>query len=282
MVKDIVVVANDIKLYYKGFELALQRDNLDDATHYLKEIQREVNDYLDYLQVKKDRAVVEEAVRKNIKEAIKEHKTHVKKLKRELKRHRFPLSATPDESKVAKKRSKVPTVFPTILKAVQISRANPEKSEESGEPLASIPLEPKAIKTPVVVSNAGEETLMQEDEPEELMEAEAKEPEAGFGAPVKLDVPKTPVASQGTEGEVQIQKADKEKLAKVADVQGSLSLSQWSEILGFRRSSSAHQFLQRMSDKGLVDLQKNMEGVEVRLSNKGKATLETFEVADVK
>jgi hypothetical protein len=37
-----------------------------------------------------------------------------------------------------------------------------------------------------------------------------------------------------------------------------------------------------MSDKGLVDLQKTMEGVEVRLSNKGKTTLETFEVADVK
>lgn len=281
MVKDIVVVANDIKLYYKGFELSLHRDNLDDARHYLKEIQREVNDYLDYLEVKKERAVVEEAVRKNLKEAIKEHKTHVKKLKRELKKHRFPLSATPDESKVAKKRSKVPTVFPTILKAVQISRANPEKSEESGEPLASIPLEPKAIKAPVMVSNAGEEVIIQEDEPEERIEAEAKEPEAGFGAPVKLDVPKVPVA-QTTDGEVQIQKADKEKLAKVADVQGSLSLSQWSEILGFRRSSSAHQFLQRMSDKGLVDLQKTMEGVEVRLSSKGKTMLETFEVADAK
>jgi hypothetical protein len=164
---------------------------------------------------------------------------------------------------------------------VQISRANPEKSEESDEPLASIPPEPKAIKTPVMVSNAGEEVIIQEDEPEDRIEAEAKEPEAGFGAPVKLDVPKVPVA-QATDGEVQIQKADKEKLAKVADVQGSLSLSQWSEILGFRRSSSAHQFLQRMSDKGLVDLQKTMEGVEVRLSSKGKTMLETFEVADAK
>lgn len=37
-----------------------------------------------------------------------------------------------------------------------------------------------------------------------------------------------------------------------------------------------------MSDKGLVDLQKTMEGVEVRLSSKGKAMLEAFEVADVK
>lgn len=279
MVKDIIVVANDIKLYYKGFELALDRDNLDDAIHYLKEIQREINDYLDYMNVKKERAVVEEAVRKNLKEAIKEHKTHVKKLKKELKRHRFRLSDTPDESKTVKKKPKMQTVFPTILKVVQITRANPEKVHEEGEPLASVPVDPSAIKKPVVVSNTGEEMEIQNDEPEEPSgPVEAKESET-IGAPVKLVPEKAPAESPG---EVQIQKGDREKLAKVAEATGCLSLSQWSEILGFRRSSSAHQFLERMSDKGLVDLQNTMEGVEVKLSAKGKVVLESFEVLGIK
>ncbi|NWG37805.1 hypothetical protein [Nitrososphaera sp.] len=256
--------------------MALNRDNLDDAIHYLKEIQREVNDYLDYMQVKKERAAVEEAVRKNLKEALKEHKTHVKKLKRELKKHRFPLSATPDESKTAKKRSKVTTVFPTILKAVQISRSNPEKEPEDGEPLASVPVDPAELRKPVVVSNTGEEMQDQDGEPEEPAgPVEAKESET-IGAPVKMVPEKAPAENPG---EVQIQRADREKLAKVADVTGSLSLSQWSEILGFRRSSSAHQFLERMSEKGLVDLQKSMEGVEVRLNAKGRSALESVEVA---
>jgi len=278
MVKDIVVVANDIKLYYRGFELALDRDNLDDAIHYLKEIQREVNDYLDYMHVKKDRAAVEEAVRKNLKEAIKEHKTHVKKLRRELKKHKFRLSDTPTEPKVAKK-AKMQTVFPTILKAVQISRANPEKKHEEGEPLASVPIDPSALKKPLAVSNTGEEVQVQGDEPEESTgPREAKESE-NLGAPVKPVAEKVPAENAS---EIQIQKGDLEKLAKVAEMTGCLSLSQWSEILGFRRSSSAHQFLERMSDKGLVDLQKTMEGVEVRLNTKGKSALESFEVAGIK
>lgn len=278
MVKDIVVVANDIKLYYKGFEMALDRDNLDDVIHYLKEIQREVNDYLDYMEVKKERASVEEAVRKNLKEAIKEHKTHVKQLKRELKKHKFRLSDAPDQSKTPKKKAKMQTVFPTILKAVQITRANPEKVHDDGEPLASVPIDPSAIKKPVAVSNTGEEMQIQDESEENTGPLEANESET-IGAPVKLVAEKIPAENPG---EVQIQKGDREKLAKVADVSGCLSLSQWSEILGFRRSSSAHQFLERMSDKGLVDLQKSMEGVEVRLSTKGKNALESFEVAGIK
>lgn len=278
MVKDIVVVANDIKLYYKGFEMALDRDNLDDVIHYLKEIQREVNDYLDYMEVKKERASVEEAVRKNLKEALKEHKTQVKTLKRELKKHKFRLSDAPDQSKMPKKKAKMQTVFPTILKAVQITRANPEKVHEEGEPLASVPIDPSAIKKPVAVSNTGEEVHIQDESEENTGPTEPRESET-IGAPVKLVAEKILAENSG---EIQIQKGDREKLAKVADVSGCLSLSQWSEILGFRRSSSAHQFHERMSDKGFVDLQKSMEGVEVRLSTKGKIALESFEVAGIK
>ncbi len=281
MVKDIIVVANDIKLYYRGFELSLERDNLDDAIHYLQQIQREVNEYLGYLGEKKKRAVKEVAIRQNLKAQIKEHKTHVKKLKRELKKHKFPLSETPDESKTARKPLKIPAVFPTILKAVQITRADPEKAAEEEERKGSPKiLVEEDIKIPLVVSNVGEEVEPEEPErPTKTVEV-LSEGQDIAGAPIQYKPGKAPIAAPGME--VHLQKADREKLAKVAGVSDTLSLSQWSELLGFRRSSSAHVFLQRMSDKGLVELQNTLEGVSVRLSSKGKIALEDVEVADIK
>ena len=44
MVKDIQVVANDLKLYFKGFDVALDSNNIDDAIRYLRDIRRELND----------------------------------------------------------------------------------------------------------------------------------------------------------------------------------------------------------------------------------------------
>lgn len=280
MVKDIIVVANDIKLYYRGFELSLERDNLNDAIHYLQQIQREVNEYLGYLDEKKKRAVKEEAIRKNLKQSLKEHKTHVKKLKRELKKHKYPLSETPDESKTARKSAKVPSVFPTILKAVQITRADPEKvADEEQKKLQGILANLDAAKVPLILSNAGQE--VNQDEPEEPVKTVVvlSEPPDKSGAPIRYNVAKAPIAASGTE--VHLQKADREKLVKVAEVNECMSLSQWSELLGFRRSSSAHTFLQRMSDKGLVDLQNTLEGVSVRLNNKGKRAIDSFEMADI-
>lgn len=280
MVKDIIMVANDIKLYYRGFELALERDNLDDAIHYLNEIQREVNEYLGYLNEKKKRAVKKQAIRKNLKESLKEHRTHVKKLKRELKKHKYPLSQTPDESKVSRKLVKIPAAFPTILKDVQITRADPEKvSEEERKGSPKILADTAAAKIPVMVSNIGEE--VREDKPKEPTKTVAVLSESHdiSGAPIQYKARKSPAAP---ENEVHIQKADREKLAKVAEVNECLSLPRWSELLGFRRSSSAHTFLQRMSDKGLVELQNTLEGVSVRLSSRGKNALNAFEVTDIK
>lgn len=281
MVKDIIVVANDIKLYYRGFELSLERDHLDDAIHYLQQIQREVNEYLGYLSEKKKRAVKEEAVRQNLKAQLNEHKTHVKKLKRELKKHRFPLSQTPDESKNARKPIRIPAVFPTILKAVQITRADPEKmaEEEEQKGAPAIAAKPEVERIPVVVSNEGEEV---QDEPKETIKTVSvlTDGQDNSGAPIQYKAGRPPITAPGSE--VHLQKADREKLAKVAEVNDTLSLSQWSELLGFRRSSSAHVFLQRMSDKGLVELQNTLEGVSVRLSTKGKSALDSVEVADIK
>lgn len=281
MVKDIIVVANDIKLYYRGFELSLERDHLDDAIHYLQQIQREVNEYLGYLSEKKKRAVKEVAVRQNLKAQLKEHKDHVKKLKRELKKHKFPLSETPDESKTARKPMRIPAVFPTILKAVQITRADPEKAAEDEEQKGApkISAKPEAEKIPVVVSNFGEEIQPEEPEAIKTVEVLTDGPDAA-GAPIQYKPGTAPIAAPGME--VHLQKADREKLEKVAGVSDTLSLSQWSELLGFRRSSSAHVFLQRMSDKGLVDLQNTLEGVSVRLSDKGRIALDQVEVADIK
>lgn len=85
MSKDLEHVANDLKVYYKGFEVALGRGDVNDAIRYLKDMRRELNDNLDYLESMKEGATIKEVLRKNLQESLEEYKARVKQLEEELK-----------------------------------------------------------------------------------------------------------------------------------------------------------------------------------------------------
>lgn len=87
MVKDIQLVANDLKLYFRGFEVALNKSNIDDSIRYLKDIRRELNDNLDYLQAKQEASEVQDVLKRILKESLGDYKKRIKRIEKELKRH---------------------------------------------------------------------------------------------------------------------------------------------------------------------------------------------------
>lgn len=86
MAKEIEVVANDLKLYFKGFEVALADSNIDDAVRYLKDIRRELNDNLDYLQAKKEAAAIQAVLKQNLRESLADYNERIKLIEAELKK----------------------------------------------------------------------------------------------------------------------------------------------------------------------------------------------------
>ncbi|HEX9678655.1 hypothetical protein [Nitrososphaera sp.] len=87
MVKDIQLVANDLKLYFRGFEVALNKSNIDDSIRYLKDIRRELNDNLDYLQAKQEASEVQDVLKRILKESLGDYKKRIRRIEKELKRH---------------------------------------------------------------------------------------------------------------------------------------------------------------------------------------------------
>lgn len=53
MAKEEEIVANDLKVYFRGLEVALGKGNIDDAIRYIGNIKSELDDNLGYLQSKK-------------------------------------------------------------------------------------------------------------------------------------------------------------------------------------------------------------------------------------
>jgi hypothetical protein len=86
MVKDIQLIANDLKLYYKGFEVALERGDIDDAIRYLRDMRRELNDNLDYLISKKESTSIQDVMKQNLQESIEDYKRRIKSLEEELRK----------------------------------------------------------------------------------------------------------------------------------------------------------------------------------------------------
>ena len=61
MVKDVEVAANDLKVYFRGLEVALGRGDIDDAIRYINNIKKELYDNLNYLKTKKSMQQSEES-----------------------------------------------------------------------------------------------------------------------------------------------------------------------------------------------------------------------------
>ena len=86
MAKDIQVFANDLRVYFKGFETALGSGNVEDAIRYLRDMRAELNDNLEYLITRKEGTAIEEVMKTNIQESIEDYKKRIKNLEKELER----------------------------------------------------------------------------------------------------------------------------------------------------------------------------------------------------
>jgi hypothetical protein len=53
MANEAELVANDLKIYFSGLEVALHQGKVDDAIRYIGNIKSELDDNLSYLQSKK-------------------------------------------------------------------------------------------------------------------------------------------------------------------------------------------------------------------------------------
>ena len=80
------VVANDLEIYFKGFEVALKKKNAEDAVRYLESMIEEIDYTIDHLQVLKDLKIAVENRKRHIKKAISDNRTGIKQLQGELRR----------------------------------------------------------------------------------------------------------------------------------------------------------------------------------------------------
>jgi len=86
LIKDVRTVANDLEIYFKGFEVALKKRNVEDAVRYLESMIEEIDYNIELLQpLRKD--MNEIGIRKrDIENTISTHRTSIEQLKRELRR----------------------------------------------------------------------------------------------------------------------------------------------------------------------------------------------------
>lgn len=80
------VFANDLEIYFKGFEVALERKNTEDAVRYLESMIEEIDYTIDRLQSVRDLEIAVENRKRNIKKAISDYQTGMKQLQGELRR----------------------------------------------------------------------------------------------------------------------------------------------------------------------------------------------------
>jgi hypothetical protein len=80
------VFANDLEIYFKGLEVALERKNTEDAVRYLESMIEEIDYTIDRLQSVRDLEIAVENRKRNIKKAISDYQTGMKQLQGELRR----------------------------------------------------------------------------------------------------------------------------------------------------------------------------------------------------
>jgi hypothetical protein len=80
------VVANDLEIYFKGFEVSLKRNNTEDSVRYLESMIEEIDYAIDHLQPAKELKIAREDRRSRIRRAISDHRSVIKELEDELRR----------------------------------------------------------------------------------------------------------------------------------------------------------------------------------------------------
>jgi hypothetical protein len=49
MSKDLEILSNDLRIYFRGFEVALGRKDVGDAVRYLNDMRKEIDENLEFL-----------------------------------------------------------------------------------------------------------------------------------------------------------------------------------------------------------------------------------------
>ena len=49
MNNELGILSNDLRIYFRGFEVALERNNVTDAVQYLKKMRNEVDENIEFL-----------------------------------------------------------------------------------------------------------------------------------------------------------------------------------------------------------------------------------------
>lgn len=85
-IEDVRIVSNDLEIYFKGFEVALKRKQVEDAVGYLESMIDEIDYTSDRLQSQKNHRVDIENRKQNIKRMIADHQRLIEHLQGELRR----------------------------------------------------------------------------------------------------------------------------------------------------------------------------------------------------
>lgn len=80
------VVANDLEIYFKGFEVSLKRNNTEDSVRYLESMIEEIDYTIDHLQPVKELKIATEDRKSRIRRTISDHRSVIKELEDELRR----------------------------------------------------------------------------------------------------------------------------------------------------------------------------------------------------
>ncbi len=84
--ENVRVVANDLKIYFKGFEVALKRKNVDDAVTYLESMIEEIDYNIEHLQPIMNDKIEMNNRKRHIEKTISNHRSRIGQLEGELKK----------------------------------------------------------------------------------------------------------------------------------------------------------------------------------------------------
>ena len=84
--ENVRVVANDLEIYFKGFEVALKRKNVEDAVRYLESMIEEIDYNIEHLQPIRNDIIEMNSRKKDIENTISVHRSFIGELEGELKR----------------------------------------------------------------------------------------------------------------------------------------------------------------------------------------------------
>ena len=84
--QNVRVVANDLEIYFKGFEVALKRKNVEDAVRYLESMIEEIDYNIEQLQPIRNDMIEMNNRKKDIENTISIHRSFIGELEGELKR----------------------------------------------------------------------------------------------------------------------------------------------------------------------------------------------------